>query len=46
MMSSLRLSLHLAELTDKLNSIKEDIENKEFQWLELAEAVEEAEADI
>mmetsp|Transcript_17147 Transcript_17147/g.32466 ORF Transcript_17147/g.32466 Transcript_17147/m.32466 type:complete len:754 (+) Transcript_17147:228-2489(+) len=35
----------LAELTDKLNSVKEDIENKELRWLELAEAIEQAEAE-
>lgn len=37
--------LSIAELTDKLNSIKQDIENKELRWLELAEAIEQAEAE-
>lgn len=36
----------LAELTQKINMIKEDIENMELRWLELAEAVEEAEAEV
>ncbi len=34
----------LAELTEKLDAIKSDIDEKEMRWLELAEAIEEAEA--
>ncbi len=34
----------LAELTEKLNTVKADIDEKEMRWLELAEAIEEAEA--
>lgn len=33
----------LADLTDKLDAIKTDIDDKEMRWLELAEAIEEAE---
>jgi len=36
----------LADLTDKMNVIKEDIDEKEMRWLELAEAIEEAEAEF
>ncbi len=34
----------LAELTDKMNGKKEDMDEKEMRWLELAEMIEEAEA--
>eukprot|EP00586_Coscinodiscus_wailesii_P012917 CAMPEP_0172497516 /NCGR_PEP_ID=MMETSP1066-20121228/101092_1 /TAXON_ID=671091 /ORGANISM="Coscinodiscus wailesii, Strain CCMP2513" /LENGTH=740 /DNA_ID=CAMNT_0013270341 /DNA_START=66 /DNA_END=2289 /DNA_ORIENTATION=+ len=34
----------LADLTSKLNSINEDVEEMELRWLELAEELEEAEA--
>lgn len=33
----------LADLTDKMNNAKNDIDEKEMEWLELAEAVELAE---
>jgi len=33
----------LADLSDKLNAIKDDIDEKEMRWLELAEGIEEAE---
>jgi len=36
----------LAELTDKMNAINEEIEEKEMRWLELAEFIEEEEADV
>lgn len=35
----------LAELTDKLQQINDEIEEKELRWLELAEMAEEAEED-
>ena len=35
----------LAELSEKVNAMKEDIDEKEMRWLELAEAIEEAEAE-
>ena len=35
----------LAELTDKLNSINDDIDEKEMRWLELGEKLEEMESD-
>lgn len=35
----------LAELTDKMNEYQEEIDEKEMRWLELAEWIEEAEAD-
>ena len=33
-----------ADLTDKMNALKEDLDEKEMRWLELAEVIEEAEA--
>lgn len=36
----------LAGLTDELNKINELIEQKEFQWMELAEQLEAAEIDV
>jgi ATP-binding cassette subfamily F protein uup len=36
----------LAELTDKLNQLNEQIEEKEMQWLELAEELEEVEVEM
>ena len=35
----------LAELTEELNAINEEIDEKELKWMELAEIVEEAETD-
>ena len=35
----------LAELTDKLNSINEEIDDKEMRWLELGEQMEEMDSD-
>lgn len=35
----------LAELTDKLNKIHDEIDTKELRWLELAERLEEIEAE-
>lgn len=35
----------LAELTDKLNSINEEIDDKEMRWLELGEKLEEMESN-
>jgi len=35
----------LAELTDKLNAINEEIEDKEMRWLELGEQLEELKYD-
>mmetsp|Transcript_11656 Transcript_11656/g.15350 ORF Transcript_11656/g.15350 Transcript_11656/m.15350 type:complete len:716 (-) Transcript_11656:9-2156(-) len=35
----------LAELTDKLNAVTEEVEEKETTWIELAEEVEELEAE-
>mmetsp|Transcript_1113 Transcript_1113/g.2623 ORF Transcript_1113/g.2623 Transcript_1113/m.2623 type:complete len:810 (-) Transcript_1113:364-2793(-) len=35
----------LAELTDKLNSINDDIDEKEMRWLDLGEKLEEMESD-
>ena len=35
----------LAELTDKMNLKNESIDEKEMRWLELAELLEEAEAE-
>ena len=35
----------LADLTDQVNAINEEVEEKELLWLELAEIVEEAEVD-
>lgn len=35
----------LAELTDKLNSINEEIDDKEMRWLELGEKLEEMDSD-
>ena len=31
---------YLAELSEKINSIREEIENKEMEWLEFAEIIE------
>jgi len=36
----------LAELTDKLNAVIEELDDKEMRWLELAEEVEELEAEF
>jgi ABC transport system ATP-binding/permease protein len=36
----------LAGLTDELNQINESIEQKELQWMELAEQLEEAEVEV
>lgn len=36
----------LADLTDSLRKINEEIEEKELQWMELAEQVEDAELDV
>jgi len=36
----------LADLTEKLNKTNEDIDEKELQWMELAEQVEEAEIEV
>ena len=33
----------LADLTDKMNVYKQELDDKEMRWLELAEAIEEAE---
>ncbi|MGK3737745.1 MAG: ATP-binding cassette subfamily F protein uup [Bacillariaceae sp.] len=35
----------LAELTDKLNGINEEIDDKEMRWLELAEQLEEVDSE-
>lgn len=35
----------LAELTEKLNSLNEEVDEKEMEWLEVAEMLETAEAD-
>lgn len=35
----------LADLSEKLNAIKDDIDEKEMRWLELAEGIEETEAE-
>ncbi len=35
----------LAELTDKLNAINEEIDEKEMMWLELGEQLEEIDSD-
>ena len=35
----------LAELTDKLNSVNEEIDGKEMRWLELGEKLEEMDSD-
>ena len=35
----------LADLTDQLNQVNEEIEEKELAWLELAEEVEESESE-
>lgn len=35
----------LAELTDKLNGINEEIDDKEMRWLELAEQIEEVDSE-
>jgi len=35
----------LAELTEKLNAINEEIDEKEMRWLELGEQLEEMESD-
>ena len=35
----------LAELTDKMNTLKSEIDEKEMRWLELAELIEEEESD-
>ena len=34
-----------AELTDKMNAKSEELDEKEMLWLELAEVIEEAEAE-
>lgn len=36
----------LAELTEKLDALREQIDEKEIRWLELAEASEEAEKEL
>ncbi len=36
----------LADLTDQLNKVDEEIEEKEMRWLELAEEVEDVEIDV
>lgn len=36
----------LADLTDQLNKVKEDIDDKEMRWLELAEKVEVLEVEL
>ena len=36
----------LADLTDKLNKINAEIEERELQWIEFAEKLEEAEVDV
>lgn len=35
----------LADLTDKMNACKQELDDKEMRWLELAEAIEEAESE-
>ena len=35
----------LADLTDKMNVCKQELDDKEMRWLELAEAIEEAESE-
>ena len=36
----------LADLTERLDLIHREIDEKELKWMELAEVVEEAEADM
>jgi len=34
-----------ADLTDQMNAKSEELDEKEMRWMELAEAIEEAEAE-
>ena len=36
----------LADLTDQLNAVKDEIDEKELRWLELAEELEEVEVEL